>query len=339
MNKILEIKFGSHLYGTNTPESDTDFKGIYLPTAREIVLGTYKKVIATSRPKRINERNNKDDIDLDVYSLDRFLELLMDGQTVALDMLFSKPVHLIDISTKGGVIFQHIYINKDKLLTRNVSAFMGYAKQQAAKYGIKGSRLDSLKRVTDFLNTLPPSDKLYLHEAKILAFVKECEGIVSLEKTALVEIVQLPSNNATVLIPHLNVNGRKVPFHSKAGYANQIYTRIRDEYGHRAHKAHLSGGKDWKALSHAVRINHEALELLRTGSITFPRPERELLLQIKQEKLPYEQVAEIIEQGLVDLHEAHEKSTLRDAPDRLWAQDFIYEIYSGIVKADEDEYN
>lgn len=38
MNKILEMKFGSHLYGTNTPNSDLDYKAIYLPTAREIIL-------------------------------------------------------------------------------------------------------------------------------------------------------------------------------------------------------------------------------------------------------------------------------------------------------------
>lgn len=59
MNKILEMKFGSHLYGTNTENSDMDFKGIYLPTAREIVLGTYKKTICSSRPKGLCERNTK----------------------------------------------------------------------------------------------------------------------------------------------------------------------------------------------------------------------------------------------------------------------------------------
>jgi predicted nucleotidyltransferase len=43
MNKILEIKFGSALYGTSTPNSDLDLKGIYLPTAKEICLNSYKR--------------------------------------------------------------------------------------------------------------------------------------------------------------------------------------------------------------------------------------------------------------------------------------------------------
>lgn len=332
MNQIIEIKFGSWLYGTNTSNSDLDFKGIYLPAAREIVLGRYPKTIATSRPKRINERNTKDDVDIDVYSLDRFLELLMEGQTVALDMLFCNPSDVVNITDEGLLIMQTIYDNREKLLTRNVSAFMGYAKQQAAKYGIKGSRMDALKRITAFLDTLPLNDKLLLHSDKIYAFVKECEGIVSLEKTPLVEVIQLPSNKKTVLLPHLKVNGRACPFHANVKYAKQIYNKILEEYGSRAHKAHLSGGKDWKALSHAVRVNHEALELLRTGKITFPRPERELLVKIKTEQMPYEQVAELIEQGIVDLHEAQEHSTLREEPDRKWANDFLYSIYSEVVK-------
>jgi len=36
---VVELLFGSHLYGLNTPESDKDYKGIVLPTAEDILLG------------------------------------------------------------------------------------------------------------------------------------------------------------------------------------------------------------------------------------------------------------------------------------------------------------
>ena len=182
------------------------------------------------------------------------------------------------------------------------------------------------------LDTLPIHDKLALHADKIEKLVNESKEIISLEKTALIEIVQLAVSNGTVFIPHLHVNGRKCPYTATVLSAKHIYGRILDEYGHRAYKASLSGGKDYKSLSHAVRIASEAIELLTTGKITFPRPDAELLKKIKTEQMPYEQVAEMIEQGLVDLHEAHEKSTLRDEPDREWAQNFIYDIYSDVVK-------
>lgn len=331
MNKIIEIKYGSHLYGTDTPESDLDFKGIYLPTAKEIVLGTYKESIVTSRKKKECERNTKDDIDTEFFSLDRYLYLLAEGQTGALDMLFA-PASNKSYHNNGLEIAMVIFLHRDKLLTKNVNAFVGYAKTQAAKYGIKGSRMDALKRTVEVLDTLPLHDKLNQHLPKIEALVKECESLVSLEKTALVEVVMIANGDKKLLMPHLHVNGRKCPFNATVKLAKDIYSRILAEYGSRAHKANLEGNKDYKALSHAVRVNGEALELLKTGNITFPRPDRQFLLDIKQRKVPYEQIAECIEQGLVYLYEAREKSTLRDEPDKKWIEDFIYSIYGEIVK-------
>lgn len=49
-------------------------------------------------------------------------------------------------------------------------------------------------------------------------------------------------------------------------------------------------------------------------------------------QIPYEEIAEIIERGLADLNIAYEKSTLRDTPDKEWADNLIYEVYSDIVK-------
>lgn len=332
MNKIIEIKFGSHLYGTDTPSSDLDFKGIYLPTAREIVLGKYKKTIATSRPKQSCERNTKDDVDTEIFSLDRFLELLMEAQTVALDFLFGYKETCTFNTDQGAWIMRHIYDNKEKLLTRNVNAFVGYARQQAAKYGIKGSRMDALQRTQNYLMTCPDlHKKLEFYGAHFANLVDECNSLVSLEKTPLVEIVMLKGPKGLIDQPHLKVNGRAIPFHAKVKYAQEVVSKMLEGYGQRAHKAHLAGGVDWKALSHAVRVNGEALELLSTGNITFPRPDKDLLLKIKLGALSYEQVAEMIEQGLADLYVAHEKSTLRDKPDQEWADNLVYEVYSEIV--------
>ncbi len=329
MNKILEMKFGSHLYGTDTPNSDLDYKGVYLPTAREIVLHNYKKTIATCRPKGTCERNTKDDVDTEFFSLDRYLELLIEGQTVALDMLFG-----YEVGPDTGIM-DTIYLNRNKLLSKNVNAFIGYARQQAAKYGIKGSRMDALKVTSEFLDSIyriEPHSKLFRHESVIVPFIQMHANIISLEKTPLIELVTLKGPTGLIDQPHLRINGRAIPLHSKVSYAIEIVEKMLDSYGQRAHKAHLDGGKDWKALSHAVRVASEAVELLTTGHITLPRPDRELLLKIKTNQLPYEQVAEMIEQGLVDLYVAQEKSVLRESPDQEWVDNFVYEIYSDIVK-------
>jgi predicted nucleotidyltransferase len=333
MNKILEMKFGSHLYGTNTENSDLDMKAIYLPEPREIILGSYKETIVTSRPKAHGERNTKDDIDVEVLSLDRYLELLCDGQTMALDMLFATEDMFTENTTElGRYLFNHIKMNRLELINRNVNAFIGYARQQAAKYGIKGSRMEAVKQTVELLNSIPDWDRLSKHESKIYDLVERNKELVNLEKTPLVEIVKIdgPTPNSEQM-PHLHVAGRKMPFNATAKMARQVYQKILDNYGARAHKAHLAGGADYKALSHAVRVNAEGIELLQTGTITFPRPERELLLKIKTVQMPMEQVSEIIENGLADLILAQESSTLRDQPNREWAQDFVHDTYREII--------
>lgn len=332
MNQILEIKFGSHLYGTNTEESDLDLKGIYLPTSREIVLGTYKPTISTTRPKRKFERNTKDDVDIEVFSLDRYLQLLSQGQTVALDAFFSPEFQSSFVrSDPAGRFIGEIVANKDRLLHKNISSFLGYAKMQAARYGIKGSRMDALKRAVDLLSQFHPHSKLSEHAEAIAQLRTDNLAVVSLENTPIIDIVLIKCPDGAML-PHLEVANRKVAYTAKVKHALDIYRKVYDEYGSRAHKANLAGGRDYKALSHAVRVNSQAKELLLTGNIIFPRPDRQILLDIKTQKMPYEQIAELIEQGLVDVVEAQKKSTLRDASDQEWIDNFVYDVYSEIIK-------
>ena len=323
MNKILEVKFGSHLYGTNTENSDLDFKGIYLPTAREIILKQHKRTITTTRPKQAFERNNKDDVDIEIFSLDRFLELLIDGQTVALDLLFAPPNSCTLITEQGSEIMYQIDTNRHELLNRNVNAFVGYAKQQAAKYGQKGFRIDALRKILDLLNAWK-DQVVRVGDCDLEHWVPSCGN-----EHIKIEYLKSPRG---VEEPYLNVCDKKIAFHSTIKYALEHVQRRFDEYGKRALMAEKNEGIDWKALSHAVRVNSEAKELLTTGKITFPRPDKDLLLQIKLGKMDYKLVANLIEDGLEVLKLASANSQLREKPNRDWADDFIYRIYSEIVK-------
>lgn len=336
MNKIVEMKFGSHLYGTDTPDSDLDLKAIYLPTARQIVLNEIPEVISHARSKKPGERNTKDDVDVEIFSLNRYLNELMDGQTWALDFLFAPASSYTEYTDYGDRLMGAIFHNKEKLLSRNINAFVGYARKQAHKYGIKGTRMDALKRTMALLDSLPLHDRLGDHSDKVEALVKESEALISLEKTPLVEVVMIPGPNKVDLMPHLHVCGRKMPYQANIKLVKECYNRILVEYGDRSRKAHLAGGVDYKALSHAIRVHHEALELLNTGKITFPRPERELLLKVKtnaeNKTMEDEEIYSIIEEGMIELTAAHDRSSLRDAPDREWAKEFIFQVYSKIVR-------
>jgi len=321
LNKIVEIKFGSHLYGTDTPSSDADFKGIYLPTARQIALGRVKPNISTSRPKREFEKNTKDDVDSEIFSLDEYLRLLCEGQTVALDMLFS-PDDFQIFKGEDYHVFKYVYLNKDRLLSKGILSFIGYARKQASKYGIKGSRVRAVKDTIEFLGQFEHT--ALLRELPLAEFIARGDEFIKFAEGT-------DPNGAT--ITYFEVCGRKFQFTNNVKYTISVLTKIYIEYGHRAKLAQENDGIDWKALSHAVRVNFEGQELLKTGFITFPCPNRQLLLDIKTGKLPYKEVEFIIETGLQELEAAQVNSVLRDKPDTEWVDDFLYEVYSNIIKS------
>src|SRR5208282_6493507 len=95
MKQIVKILFGSHMYGTSTPSSDLDYKGIFLPSGRDIILGRGKETISTQRPKGEGEKNYAGEEEFENFSLKQYFKLLSEGQTVCLDMLFAPATSIV----------------------------------------------------------------------------------------------------------------------------------------------------------------------------------------------------------------------------------------------------
>jgi RNA repair pathway DNA polymerase beta family protein len=321
---ILRTIFGSSLYGTTTPNSDIDYKSIYIPDARDILLQKIKGSISTKRSKGEGEKNYAGEVEEESYSLDKFLKLVSEGQTVSLDVLFSNPESWI----VSGSIWHELRNNTNKLLTKNSKAFIGYCRQQSAKYGIKGSRVAAARDTMNFLEsamrdsaTAPSVRKLGDIGTNVYAFVKDRE---------FVDIVDVELKNGQT-IRHLEVCGRKLPYTASIKNAYTIVKALFDEYGTRALLAETNEGIDWKALSHAVRIGEEAIELFETHKIVFPRWNAVYLRDIKLGKFPYNQVAERIEDLFVKVEEASAKSDLPEKVDQKWIDNFICRVYGDEV--------
>ena len=314
-------EFGSTVYGTRLPTSDTDIKGIFLPTAREILL---QKVPRNSHSTtKLNERdkNTSEDIDTELFGFQNYVKLLTEGQTVAVDLLFTPEKHYQITPSKW---WKYLQENKHKILHAQTASFTGYCKTQAAKYGIKGTRVASIRAALDWLKKEPNK------YAKLETVLNEEVLPEELQKE-FISIVFCKGPNGG-LEPHLEVCNRKLPFHCTFNYAQGIIQKIFDEYGQRALLAEKNEGVDFKALNHAVRIAREAEELLLTGNITFPRPEKDLLLQIRKGELPYKQVAELIEDGLDRVEAAKDKSVLRDKPDVEFMEDLVCDAHDEILR-------
>jgi hypothetical protein len=316
---IVTIKFGSHLYGTNTPESDTDLKSVHIPDARDIVLQRVpNSVKVSSRKKEEREKNRPEDLDQESYSLQRYLELLADGQTVAVDMLFAPKSH--QILSSG--LWQYLQNSKDRFLSKKSTAFVGYCRTQANKYGIKGSRVASAKKAMEFflLAVVHFGSNSKVGDMPLINTLFDDHTEVVTEETT-------PGRFETYFV----CCDRMVGFKNTVQEAAKIFTKIYDQYGSRARMAETNDGIDWKALSHAVRVGQEAVELLKTGQVTFPLLNADHVKDIKQGKLPYKVVSEEIEELLVQVEQESAKSSLPEKPDYKFIDNLVHDVYSNEV--------
>ena len=113
MRNIVTIRFGSHLYGTSTPASDLDYKSVFVPDASDIILQRVKGTICNKRPKGMGEKNYAGEVDEESHSLQRFLQLAAEGQTVALDVLFSPEWAMVEPAAKE---WREIMANRSGLM-------------------------------------------------------------------------------------------------------------------------------------------------------------------------------------------------------------------------------
>jgi len=304
MDLIVKMKFGSHLYGTNTESSDLDYKGVYLPTKEEILLNEIPKCQSFSTGNHMI-RNSRDDVDEDIYSLHYFLKLACDGQTVAMDMLHAPENMLIESSD----IWRNIVKEKKRFYTKNLNSFVDYARRQASKYGIKGSRLNAALQVISILKTQDPERKL-----------KDVWN--KLPRNDYCHDTGVNPNG----IRQYQVCGKTFPESAAIGYALPILENFYDEYGHRAKLAAENKNLDWKAISHALRAAFQTKEILIDGTITFPLKEAPFLLNVKSGRLDYaSEVAPVLESLMEEVEILIRESNLPEKVDTKFWKTFICE--------------
>lgn len=315
---IVQMRFGSHLYGTATPASDLDLKAVHIPPARDIVLGRVRQVISTKTKLDERAKNGADDVDFESFTLQRYLGLVAEGQTMALDMLFAPDWALTE---EPSPLWREIQANRHRLVTRQYAAFIGYCRAQANKYGIKGSRVAASRAALDLLAS---AQREHGATAKLEVIRSAVENMTAgHEHMGFVD--QEMANGGKVR--HWEVCGRKMPFTSSIKSAHETMNKLVVEYGHRALAAERNEGVDWKSLSHAVRIARQALELLRTGEVQFPRPDAADLLAMKTGQRSYAEVSEEIDRLLPEVEQAAITSALPDKPDFGWIDGFVERVY------------
>ncbi|MGL5306673.1 MAG: DNA polymerase beta superfamily protein [Aeromonas veronii] len=296
---IMKCVFGSHLYGLDTPQSDTDYKGIFIPSASSILAQDAPRNITHSTGTDMT-KNGADDVDTEMFSLHQFIKLACNGETVAIDMLHCPDEMLVGRTDWN--VWQYIRENRSAFYTTNMVAYVGYVRKQAAKYGVKGSRMAAL---LDIISNV---------QCAVVDYCTE-KGGMEWKDVRLHEIVErLPTTDDFGIIETTDKKGENVKFYrvmeKKFQYSLRvselidILKTIYSKYGTRAQMAMENEGIDWKAVSHAIRAGEQIKEIYETGDLVYPLKKRDFILDVKQGKLDFTTVVKpYLEQLVNDVEE------------------------------------
>jgi hypothetical protein len=296
MNIIFKTLSGSKLYGIDTEKSDTDYKGIYLPTLKEIMLNDFKKSVVQNTNN--NTKNTKDDSDVEYYSIHYYTKMLYEGDTGAIDMLHS-------LSNQNAVIINHpimqeLYKNRKSFYTKSMRAFVGYSKKMASLYGHRSTRLNEIENLIEFLqpyksenlsnvwNILPLSKNLIRTNDMYEICTRKCQKFVTVQ------------------------------------YLLDMLSVMKNSYGNRVKS--LNNGVDYKALSHAIRVCYEMKEIYTTNDLIFPLKERELIRDIKLGKKDYQNfISPLLEQLLEEVEQIANKSNYPEKVDKEYWNEWLFQ--------------
>jgi len=277
-HRIFECITGSRLYGTETPESDIDYRGVCIPPLN-VLLDPFNNFDQKDSGFKEEDRT--------IYNLKKFMKLCADNNPNIIELLFIPKDKMLVCTKEWEYILTHknLFISKKSKFT-----FSGYA----------FSQLKLIERHRKwFLN--PPKNKpdrkdfgLPHNPIVSLAWIKAVKDTLSFDllKDEYKEQIEkeksyIASKTAwdNYLMWDKNRNPKRKPLEEKFGY-------------------------DTKHASHLVRLMTEGEELLTTGKITFPLVNAEEILSIKNGKYSYDEIIEMADNFDKKFNELYNTSQL-----------------------------
>ena len=338
---VFATLYGSRLYGTAGPSSDTDVRGVFIPNKRDLLLGTPPQHYIFKPEKDTDEQ-----VDEQYLSLHYFLKLLTQGETNTLDMFFSYTNK--EASLASSPVYEELIRNKDKIITCNITKYLGYCKSQALKYSIKGDRIQNLEALDTIISKCKnPSGVTLETELRYQCvmgpgcgyelgdpepYVKNNKQIGRRFK---LQDARLGDHAYLVLADNkerfLMVSGHLFPTNANLNTTHDSIRKSLASYGTRAQNAAEDNGADYKALSHALRVAYQAQELLRTGTITFPLTGSVLQtvreVKFKTTDMTYDDIIDLIKVNIEIVENNLKTTTLPKQPDCVWINEFILQLY------------
>lgn len=266
LDVIFNGVFGSKLYGLDTPESDTDYKGIYLPTFQQVLFNDYRD--------SIDEQTKE--LDTTFYSVNKFINIVSKCDIVSYDMIHTPN----EFTTVSSPLWEEIRKCRSDLYCKNVRGLLGYIKTQSGKYAHKVQRYDEMIELQKLINCL--------------------DDDIKIENTTLPEMVQRMEFKYISFSPenkdiraNIDVCGSRYQLNADVSYLRIGLEAKLKRYGERTKKGSLSKG-DFKSISHSLRCLLQLEEIIETRDLIFPLVKRDEIMKVKMGKVSQEDCMSII---------------------------------------------
>lgn len=120
---IILAPVGSYAHGTNIETSDNDYKGICTPPI-EYYLGL-KSFNEYNSAGGKDFKNSKDDIDISIIHISKFVKQAMQGSPPNIEILFTRQEDFIKVTEPGQILINNRHLFLSKFLK---TKFIGFSK-------------------------------------------------------------------------------------------------------------------------------------------------------------------------------------------------------------------
>jgi len=304
---ILNALAGSHAYGLNIPESDEDFRGVFV--ARKHLF------YSSNFPLEVSDETN----DNSFFELGKFCSLLLKANPSVLEFL-NYPDE--NVRLRHPVMDR---FNPSDYLTKECSnSFLGYAMAQIRKaYNFKKRinfpESEDIKSPLFFSTVLKDGEEIGFFEGGLknkgltASEISENEGLYALWKAGADEHIQFNESvhisnksRGEKLIGYLRVDRKSYQSYKKE---YDSYFKWKNDRSSRVIKS-LEGGYDGKFMMHTFRLLYTAKDIALKGEFITRRPEKEFLLEVRNHQHEFSDLIRKSEDLIDDVRAAFKTSDL-----------------------------
>lgn len=332
---IYLVRHGSHAYGTSTPTSDEDFKGICVPP-RDYYLGFMKSF--EQAEKYASKGHDRDEV---VYSVEKFFKLAADCNPNIIEVLCVDDSDVVKIDEFGELLRAH---RNAFLSTKARHTFSGYAHAQLRRiethrrWLFESSRYERPRPTREEHGLKPQKDGYKAQIEMALAQVEKKLDEWNIDMMGMEESEKINLKNRlsehfgaleytrnglwlSAAVASFENTNLIYELQQERAYANVVsdWEKYHDWKKNRnPARAELEAkfGYDTKHAGHFIRLMRMCREILEGKGVIVRRPDAEEILDIRRGRRDYDSIIEEARRIDAECNELYKTSKLPRIPDR-----------------------